>query len=253
MIDLSAIRRESVLGRALRAPLRLIPPATVLPIAQGPLRGARWIVGSATHGCWLGCYEAEKQRLCVAYARPGMTVFDLGANVGFYTLLFSRLVGAAGTVHAFEPVERNLGYLRKHLALNGVSNAHVHPVAAGRRTGRADFDPSRDPRTGRVVSAATPSTLTVPVGSLDDFVYREGHPPPQLVKIDVKGGEGDVLDGSDRLLSEERPTLFVAIHGLDQWRRCYELLTRRRYRIEDLKGVVLDRDIEHDEIVATPG
>lgn len=55
-----------------------------------------WVVGSAPHGCWLGTYELEKQRTIMPFIKPGMTIFDIGAQAGFYTLLFSRLVGPSG-------------------------------------------------------------------------------------------------------------------------------------------------------------
>jgi hypothetical protein len=111
MLNFSAIPRHAVAGRALRLPLRLIPRSLVVPILQGPLRGARWIVGSATHGCWLGCYERAKQQGFVRILAPGQVVYDLGANVGFYTLLAARRVGPTGEVHAFEPGAENLEFV----------------------------------------------------------------------------------------------------------------------------------------------
>jgi len=135
VIDLSRISSHSLAGRVLRAPLRLVPGKLVVPVVQGPLRGARWVVGSSTHGCWLGCYEAGNQAIYVRLVRPGMTVYDLGAHVGFYTLLFSRLVGPGGVVHAFEPVPRNIFYLERHLRLNGTMNVRVQEFAVTRQTG----------------------------------------------------------------------------------------------------------------------
>src|SRR5579864_334767 len=81
-INFSAINRSSLLGRILRLPLRLLPRGSVVPILQGPLRGRRWIVGSSTHGCWLGSYENGEQKILQASIRPGSVVYDIGANVG---------------------------------------------------------------------------------------------------------------------------------------------------------------------------
>ena len=103
MINFSGIPQSNWLGRALRLPLRLIPKDANVRILQGPLRGKYWISGSSDHGCWLGSYEVAKQRKVTELVRPGMICWDVGANVGFYTLLFAELVGRTGSVYAFEP------------------------------------------------------------------------------------------------------------------------------------------------------
>jgi FkbM family methyltransferase len=252
VIDLSAVGNDTVIGRALRAPLRLIPRGMVLPVLQGPLRGARWVVGSGVHGCWLGCYETAKQATCIASVRRGATAYDLGANVGFYTLLFSRLVGRNGAVHAFEPADRNLAFLRRHVIINYASNVHVHGAAVGRQTGTALFDPASHPSMGRLVPVPGSQTMSVPLVALDDFVYACGNAPPNIVKMDVEGGEVDVLLGMRRLLAEKRPMLLVAIHGEDQWSGCHRLLVEARYSIRDLGGRPVDKAVVPDEIVALP-
>jgi FkbM family methyltransferase len=71
--------------------------------------------------------------------KPGMTLADIGANVGYYTILASRLVGPTGKVLAFEPDEDNLAYLRKNLAENGCGNVQVYPFAVGAKDGEADL------------------------------------------------------------------------------------------------------------------
>src|SRR6266568_1109680 len=86
-INFSALPVGSRTGRILRTFLRLVPREMVVPVLQGRLRGARWIVGSSTHGCWLGTYESPKQHAFAAALRPGDLVVDAGANAGFYTLL----------------------------------------------------------------------------------------------------------------------------------------------------------------------
>lgn len=100
MINFSGLSGRGLLGRAVRLPLRLIPKQAGVRILQGPLCGRRWIAGSSNHGCWLGSFEAEKQRKISELVRPGMVCWDVGANVGFYTLLLAELVGAAGSSHS---------------------------------------------------------------------------------------------------------------------------------------------------------
>src|SRR5256885_1092969 len=89
----SLLSPDRLLGKLARAPLHLIPSKAVLPILQGPGRGLRWIVGSYNHGCWLGSYEYEKQVVLQRLVQKGNVVYDIGAHVGFFTLIFSRLVG----------------------------------------------------------------------------------------------------------------------------------------------------------------
>ncbi len=114
-MNFSGVSRQTVVGKLLRLPLRLLPDGMAVPVLQGPLKGKRWLVGSSTHGCWLGSYEYEKQRLFAKKIKAGAVVFDIGANVGFYTLLTAMLVRPEGRVVAFEPVPRNIDFLRKHI------------------------------------------------------------------------------------------------------------------------------------------
>ena len=117
---------------------------------QGPAKGKKWIAGASTHGCWLGSYEAEKQAHFVNLARRGGVVYDVGANVGFYTVLSSVLVGDEGAVYAFEPVPRNLGYLRRHVEMNGLGNVRVMDVAMGEAEGVVTFSLASNASMGHV-------------------------------------------------------------------------------------------------------
>jgi FkbM family methyltransferase len=252
VIDLSRISNSSLAGRILRAPLRLVPRGLVVPVVQGPLRGVRWVVGSSTHGCWLGCYEAANQAICVRLVRHGMTVYDLGAHVGFYTLLFSRLVGPAGVVQAFEPVVRNISYLERHLRLNGTVNVHIQELAVTRETGTVSFDCSSGVSTGRVVPGTASETSRVPAVSLDDFIYARGHEAPDLIKMDVEGGEVDVLAGMSRLLAERLPVLLISVHGSTRWRECIVALESAGYTLLDSHGMPARVDKARDDLVALP-
>lgn len=148
VINFSGISRSSLAGRALRLPLRLIPDDTVVRILQGPLRGKRWVAGSSNHGCWLGSYEAAKQKRIFEVVRPGMVCWDVGAHVGFYTLLLAELVGPDGRVFAFEPLPGNLELLRRHVEMNGYRNVRVVPAALGDFDGEGEFEEGRAARWG---------------------------------------------------------------------------------------------------------
>lgn len=140
-MNFSAISDQTVLGKMLRSPLKLIPQKAKVPIFQiKSLRGKRWIAGASNHGCWIGSYEYEKRILFERIVGQGKVVFDIGAHVGFYTLLASALTGDKGKVFAFEPVPENLNHLSRHLVLNGVSNVKIFDAAVSNRCGTLFFD-----------------------------------------------------------------------------------------------------------------
>jgi hypothetical protein len=147
MINFSGISNSVLLGRALRLPLRLIPRQAKVRILQGPLQGKRWIAGSFNHGCWLGSYEAAKQRKIIEFVRPGMVCWHVGANVGFYTLLFAELVDASGgRVFSFEPFPRNVELLRRHVEMNRFRKVRIFPCALGDFDGEAKLTLGRTRR-----------------------------------------------------------------------------------------------------------
>ena len=243
MIDLSATSPTSLLGRLLRAPLTLVPKEARVRVLQGSLRGAVWVVGSATHGCWLGTYERRKQAALSSILRPGDVFWDVGANVGFYSLLASRLTGSSGRVLSLEPLQQNLAYLREHLRLNHTTNVDVIAAAAGRERGRMSFAESPSPSMGRLDDEGG---LEVEVVSLDELLEAHGR-PPHVIKMDIEGGEVAALEGSRRLLERHHPTILLATHGWENHRKSCALLRDLDYRIRALAGGDPDTT---DELIA---
>jgi hypothetical protein len=153
----------------------------------------------------LGLWEIETQPLYARWIRPGTTVFDVGAAEGDSTLILAKLA-APGRVIAFEPDED----LRRRLAENAALNPHlpapeVMPFWVGARDD---------------------GTRTV---ALDSLVASARVPAPGFVKIDVDGGELDVLTGMEGLLRTARPVLVVEVHSADLERGCLEFLAARQY------------------------
>jgi len=146
-MNLSSIPFTSPVGKLLRLPLRVLPKRAVVPVSQGELAGRRWIVGSSTHGCWLGTYEHENQRLFASLVPANGTVYDIGANVGFYTLLAAS---RAKRVIAVEPLAENVAYLKRHLDLNGVCNVEVWPAAVADKEGEEPFAAAGDRSQGKL-------------------------------------------------------------------------------------------------------
>lgn len=238
----------SPLQRLVRLPLRALPPTATVRILSGQARGRRWIVGSSVHAYWVGSYERRKTVLFASALAPGDVVYDIGAHVGLYALIAAPLVGNTGHVYAFEPLPRNLVYLRGHLELNGVANCTVLDVAVSTGPGSAAFDKDVHPAMGHL-GAPAEGTLTVRTAGLDELVTRGVLKPPAVVKCDVEGAEHDVLRGAATILATRRPLVFLATHGADVHARCCELLRAAGYDLLAIDG----RDVaQTDELLALP-
>jgi len=242
-MDFSGIDRGSVVGRLLRAPLAFVPDGARMRVLQGALRGKTWIAGAHTHGCWLGSYEHEKQQLFSALMKPGMVVYDIGANAGFYTLLAAELTGPSGFVFAFEPQPRNLHYLRAHLRLNRVENASVLDLAVADAPGTARFSTS-----GSATGALSElGDLVVRQTSLDSLVESQAVRPPDLIKMDIEGGELAAIRGARDVLTRYRPIIMLATHGTRVHDECIDELRELGYGVQSIDGRPIDQT---DELLA---
>jgi FkbM family methyltransferase len=238
--------RVSLAGRAIPA----LRAQDDLPIVSGPLEGWRWIAAAGLHACVEGTYEVENQAILLEHVRPGDVVFDVGANVGFFTLLASRLVGPTGTVAAFEPFPAALHYLRRHLELNGVENVTVVDSAISDTPGTAHFRAHAVMTMGRIAEGGE---LSVDVVRLDDLCADGRVPMPDLIKIDVEGEELRVLRGATTLIRYRRPTILLATHGAATHRACCRFLVQRGYRLEELPYETTAPDFDYlGELVAVP-
>jgi FkbM family methyltransferase len=225
VINFSALRPESLPGRIARYPFKLIPPGLVVPVLQGPLRGQKWIVGSHLHGCWLGSYEFETQKRIAREVRPGSVFFDVGANVGFYTLLASLQVGP-GMVYAFEPLPANTALLRQHLEMNRIRNVEILQMAVSDRPGKASFVSESTRAMGKLEPGGS---LTVETSTLDCLIAAGRAAPPDCIKMDIEGAEFDALRGAASCFQTRRPRLFLATHGRAVHDDCCRLLSSWDY------------------------
>lgn len=243
-INFSGLSNRGVLGRLARQPLRLIPGSVVVRVLQGRLRGYRWVKGASVNGCWLGSFENDKQGLFASVVRPGMGVLDIGANVGFYTLLSAALVGEKGWVVSFEPLPRNLKFLREHVRLNKLRNVTVVAAAVADTDGVASFASAEAHEMG---SLSEDGQIEVEVLALDGAIESGRVPAPDVMKIDVEGAEARVLAGAAKLLATRRPTILLATHGAEVHARCCEILRKAGYELEAVGGGPVETT---DEIIA---
>lgn len=190
---------------------------------------------------WINGFDPrDQQTLFFRQAlRPGDCVLDIGANVGYYSLLAASLVGPGGSVHAFEPCVTVLARLQQNVALNPQAAVTIHPLALADRVQSAPFFIASDRHTGlsslRDLGAKTQRVADVPTAPLDDL--REKLPPVRLVKLDVEGAELQVLQGARELLTRDQPDLLLELTdaflrqlGGSAQQVC-ELLTRLGYSL----------------------
>jgi FkbM family methyltransferase len=240
---LSGLRRVPILGDILSWTSRRLVPADTLiwvRIENGPAQGL-WIRVSPRTGEHFqrGLGEPEVQRAMQQHLRPGMTFYDLGANIGFFSLLAARLVGPSGRVFSFEADPEIAARLGENLVRNNFAHAAVVEKAVWSEPGRVSFvriDSSTSPDRGlghvSTAECSNANTVTVEAVSLDQFVA--GHPPPNFVKCDVEGAEVAVFQGAERLLRETRPILLVEMHSGENHLALTRKLAHFGYACSDL-------------------
>jgi len=210
--------------------------ALVVPIPAGPMRGMFWAPASGGKllRVLLGSYEREQTALFRQLLAPGDIVGDIGANVGYYTLLAARLLGGRGRIVAFEPEPRNAAFLRRHAAVNRAARklAQVEQAAVGAANGTARFSAGTGSGTGHLADGGE---LEVRMVKLDDYLAAEKLAPTHL-KIDVEGAECDVLCGAMETLRRHRPTIFLSTHGPTPHAACMKLLGELDYRFDPIIG-----------------
>lgn len=166
----------------------------------------------------LGTFEPAVQEFLASYLKPGMVVYDIGANVGFLSMIAARLVGSTGAVHCFEPLPLNVESIGYNAALNHFSNVIVHAVALADRDGTADFRVSERPTFGALDDAPMEvdresGVIQVAVRRGDSFFSEKQLPAPAVIKMDIEGSEIAFLAGAQEMIRRNRPVLMIELHG----------------------------------------
>jgi FkbM family methyltransferase len=233
-VNFSQISSQTLLGKLIRFPFKLLPSGAVVRILRGPARGQRWISDSSTRGFWLGYWELENQRLFAHHLHPGEVVYDIGAHVGLYTILSSIRVQSAGHVYAFEPLPRNLHFLRRHAELNHLSNCTIVEAAVSDSSGMRTFDPTEHDSAGHFSSSGS---LSVRAVSLDEFVVSApGIRPPTAMKVNAEGAEMEVLSGGRRVISTYFPLIFLSTHSPQIHQKCANFLKSTGYAVREISS-----------------
>lgn len=233
--------RIKPLATLIRSGLNRAAPlgSTQVIVAAGELAGMALSLDlQSEKDYWLGTYEVDLQAAVADLVEPGMVAYDVGANIGYISLLLARRVGETGRVFAFEALPANLERLHANLALNDLaSRVQVVPAAVVDGEGAVRFRVGPSGGMGKAEGSAGRQeasyqrTINVEGISLDAFVYQRGHPLPAVVKMDIEGGEVLALPGMVRLLVEVRPLVLLELHGTQAASRAWETLMDAGYQV----------------------
>jgi FkbM family methyltransferase len=200
-------------------------PSKGLWIELNPRTGRSYLLGEA---------EVTVQKALADELRPGMVFYDLGANIGLFSLLGARIVGRSGRVFSFEPDPETAMRLARNVERNAFQNIAVVRKGVWSASGEQRFAPagasSPDHGTGSFVANGNAAN-GVPVGcvALDDFIRQA--PAPNAIKCDVEGAELEVLRGAEHTFREHRPWILCEMHSGANDRACRELLQEFGYNV----------------------
>ena len=235
-----AIYKAKPLAAFIRGGLNRAAPTglTQVKVAAGDLAGYSILLDmQVDKDYWLGTYEPELQAALRELIQPGAVVYDVGANIGYVTLLLAKAAGETGKVYAFEALPENAERWRMNMAINGMqARLSLFAGAVTQTSGPVRFLVHASGGMGKVAGSAGRqdkylSEISVPGISLDEFVYGQGNPPPQVVKMDIEGGEVLALPGIRRVLREARPLMLMELHGPESCRNAWQTLTSAGYTI----------------------
>jgi FkbM family methyltransferase len=187
----------------------------VVQIRSGVAEGAKFFADREGIRYIADDVELPVQQALAAHLRPGQVFFDIGANIGFFTLIGARSVGPRGSVIAFEPEPDNAAAIDRNLRLNGLSNYQLFQAAIAEKEGRARLWLTEHPGGHTLESAGRPpdmrSSLEVDVLTIDSLVAQGRIPKPHLVKVDVEGAEIPALEGMRQTLRKARPIVICEL------------------------------------------
>ena len=255
---------------ALASRARRIFPEMPIPLRQR--FGAWWLAqrSALDHELMHGSFENAETRFVQRFLRPGMTMVDVGAHHGLYTLLAAKRVGRRGKVIAFEPSDRERRRLVRHLRVNACWNVVVEACALGDEVGEADLfvvggwqDWCNSLRPPEVTERT--ETIRVGVERLDDVLWRLQVDAVDFIKLDVEGAELSVLRGARELLrGTSRPVILAEVQEIrtQPWgyraKEIIEFLARENYcwfaakADGSLQPAATDLDLYDANLVALP-
>ncbi len=252
-----AITRLPFIGNLLHnIARRLLPPEQRVWVRvsyQGLPGESFWISVEPRYesGHLLGTHDPTVQRVLVSHLKPGNCFYDVGAHVGFFSILAAGLVGEKGFIVALEPDRRNVALLWETLARNSLTlitdvvNQAAWSHAGNVRLLSAKPGPRSNTGMSKIVPVNLPDSYEVSCTTLDKL--SKTHPAPTLIKIDVEGAESEVLKGAEELFTHSRPHLICEVHDPGTASFVETWLNTKDYELRWLDGGDFPR-----QLLATP-
>lgn len=162
-------------------------------------------------------YEKENFDFLRRNVKEGDTIFDIGAHIGLFSVISSRLTGPTGKVFAFEPSGQTYSLLNKTIAINNITNIRAVHAAVGAGPGEITFyvSPVKGDNSNSLVSYKTDRELIpekVKMYNIDSFMEEKNLDSVRFMKIDVEGAEYDALRGAEKTLKTMKPVCTLGIH-----------------------------------------
>jgi FkbM family methyltransferase len=184
------------------------------PIVTKEIQGSKMILNLKRGGIHTdlfmhGYREPEATRVMHGILTKDMTVLDIGANIGYYALMESKV---CKRVIALEPDIDNYTNLKKNIAVNKYTNIQPYLMAAGDKDGTLEFALSKVPNWHRVAVGGEKDVVIVPVSKVDTFLDKIGNPKIDLLRMDVEGYEYNILEGAKETIKRDKPDMFIEIH-----------------------------------------
>lgn len=210
-------------------------------VRKGPLKGKKWSVVAGLKFL-NGRFEPYKTKAFLQMINKNDVFFDIGGHVGYFSSMASEVMSEKGQVVAFEPRPLNARFFRRHIKINALENVTLYQAAVGKEETEASFDINQGTATGKLDPEGD---ITVKVVCIDDMVDRKELPAPDFIKIDVEGGETDVLKGCEQTIEKYKPKLLLATHSDTLFKNCTEWLSKRgyQYRVLNRDGIKGDTEI----------
>jgi len=167
---------------------------------------------------YFGLYDTSEIALLKRILKPGDTFFDIGANIGYYSLNASQFVGDGGSVHSFEPIPANFARLQHYIERNHIQNIHPNQVAVGETEGSLTLHYGDENQGNSGWASVVPSdrrkkSIVVPTITIDNYVQQNNIARVKLIKLDIEGAELLALSGMQKLLaSSDAPDLLVEVN-----------------------------------------
>lgn len=232
------------LANLIRASLNRAAPSglTETTIAAGILAGFKMILNLQTEkDYWLGTYEPDLQAAARELVKSGMVVYDIGGNIGYISLMMARLCTPGGQVFSFEALPANLKRLEENIQINGLDKKiQIQPIAIVDKTRVVRFLIHSSSSMGKAAGSAGRKEeydheINVKGTSVDDFVFKGRHPAPDIIKMDIEGGEVLAVQGMQRLLKEKHPIFLVELHGKEAAKAVWAAFHKAGYDVFEMK------------------